>query len=102
MEKCFLINGGGDWFPNGKANGADGSHRVNGASCDVQVTERRRRPQAQLPPNSNYLCAERLISLIKGRRAYGEDMLGRLGRGKIHSAARTIRACCEGSERSSN
>lgn len=65
--KRFLINGGGDWFPNGKANGADGSHRVNGTSCGVQVTECHWRLRAQLPLNSNYLCAECIIDLIKGR-----------------------------------
>lgn len=53
----FLINGGGDWFPNGKANGADGSRRVNRASCGFRVTECRRRPRAQLPPDSELsLC----------------------------------------------
>lgn len=80
-------------FQMGKANGADGSHGVNGASCGFQVTECRRRPQAQLPPNSNRLYAERLINLLKGRRVHGEDVP------KMHSG--TISACGEGSEKQS-
>lgn len=96
MEKRSLMNGGGDWLPNGRANGADSSHRVNRASRCFQVTECRWRPRAQLPPKSNCLYAEHLINVIKGRHVHGEDVPERR---KMYSG--TIRACGEGSENES-
>lgn len=80
-ETHSLINGSlgrcqcSDWYQNRKAGSVNGSHRLHSAASAVQVTYSWL-AAVQLPWNSDYLCTEHLINLIKGRRVCSEDSWG--------------------------